>query len=122
MDAPWAKIHLFSLTMSFFASISCASGTFPRKQASYLKNPNIVTWFCLHFSCHIVCLHSLADLLLDVLHRVFQALGDGVTAQRLDVEAVRLGRENQKGHHRPIGVVGFELERLDFVLPVPVSQ
>ena len=50
--------------------------------------------------------HALADVLLDLVDRVLQALGDGVAAEGLHVEAVGLGGEDQERHHSLVGSKG----------------
>ena len=52
-----------------------------------------------HVASETSLVHPFPDVLLDFVDGVFQALGDGVAAQRLDVEAVRGRRENEEGHH-----------------------
>ena len=47
---------------------------------------------------------SLSDVLLDVINRILETLCDGVTPERLHVEAVRLGGEDEEGDHSDVTV------------------
>ena len=52
-----------------------------------------------HMSPETGLVHSFADFFLDFVDGVLQALGDGVTPQRVHVEAVCRRWEDQENHH-----------------------
>jgi len=52
--------------------------------------------------------HPLAHGLLDVVDRIAQLLDHGMSSQRVHVEVVGLGGEDEKGHHRGVRLLVLE--------------
>ena len=52
--------------------------------------------------------YLLADLGLYLVHGVSELLGDGLSLEGVNVEAVGLSGEDKEGHHRYVRLVGLE--------------
>ena len=62
-----------------------------------------------HVAAETGLIHALANVALNLVYRVLEALGDSVTSKRLDVEAVGLGGEDHEGNHCFVRLGLFQL-------------